>query len=259
MLATVSRTAASSRPLTTTFAPLTASIRQTAAPMPRELPVTTATLDYLATHAGYARVGHHGGAAGRFIDAHDWTVASFFQHDSRDHDPQLHIHNAVLNRVQGTDGVWRTLHGRALYTYRGAASAVGERTMDEHLTASLGVRFASRPDGRAREILGLRREVIDLFSSRRRAITAKTTELVGVFETRFDRPPNSLELTGCSGWPPSPPATPSRTRGRRSSSGWTGGTPNYGPRSPTGWPASPPTSSRWPGTARRPSPGRRPR
>lgn len=153
-----------------------------------------AALDYLAQHAGYSRVGHHGGAAGRFIDAHDWTVASFFQHDSRDHDPQLHIHNAILNRVHGTDEQWRTLDGRALYAYRGAAAAVGERTMEEHLTRSLGVRFATRPDGKAREVLGVTAEVMDLFSSRRRAITSKTADLVSAFETTFDRPPNSLEL-----------------------------------------------------------------
>src|SRR5262249_14342405 len=53
-----------------------------------------AALDYLAEHAGYSRVGHHGGSAGRFVDSHDLIVASFFQHDSRNHDPQLHIHNA---------------------------------------------------------------------------------------------------------------------------------------------------------------------
>src|SRR5690242_15568814 len=70
-----------------------------------------AGLAYLAEHAGYSRVGHHGGAAGRYVDAHGLVVASFFQHDSRDHDPQLHIHNAGLNRVQGPDGVWQI--GRA--------------------------------------------------------------------------------------------------------------------------------------------------
>ena len=68
-----------------------------------------AALDYLADKAGYARAGHHGGAAGRWVDAHDWTIASFFQHDSRNHDPQLHIHNAILNRVQGDAGSWRTI------------------------------------------------------------------------------------------------------------------------------------------------------
>jgi hypothetical protein len=153
-----------------------------------------AALDYLADHAGYSRTGHHGGAAGRFVDAHDWIVASFFQHDSRDHDPQLHIHNAILNRVQGTDGTWRTLDSRAIHKFRGAAAAVAERTMEEHLTRSLGVRFATRPDGRAREILGIPKPVMDLFSTRRRAITAKTTTLVRAFESRFGRAPNALDL-----------------------------------------------------------------
>jgi conjugative relaxase-like TrwC/TraI family protein len=153
-----------------------------------------AALDYLADHAGYSRVGHHGGAAGRYIDAHEFVVASFFQHDSRDHDPQLHIHNAILNRVQGADGEWRTLDGRGLYAHRGAAAAVAERTTEEHLARSLGVRFATRPDGKAREVLGVPAEVMELFSSRRRAITARTTVLVEAFETRFDRAPNALEL-----------------------------------------------------------------
>jgi len=145
-------------------------------------------LNYLAEKVGYSRVGHHGGAAGRYIDAHDWTVASFFQHDSRDHDPQLHIHNAILNRVQCADGTWRTIDGASLYRYRGAAAAIAERTTEEHLTRTLGVRFATRPDGKAREVLG-----IDLFSARRRAIDAKTAKLVEAFETKFGRAPNSLE------------------------------------------------------------------
>jgi hypothetical protein len=153
-----------------------------------------AALDYLADKAGYSRVGHHGGAAGRYTDAHDWIIGSFFQHDSRDHDPQLHIHNAILNRVQCSDGQWRTLDSRAIHKYRGAAAAVGERTMEEHLTRSLGVRFATRPDGKAREILGVPQQVMALFSSRRRAITTKTAALARAFEAKFNRHPNSLEL-----------------------------------------------------------------
>ena len=153
-----------------------------------------AALDYLAQKAGYARIGHHGGAAGRWVDAHDWTIASFFQHDSRNHDPQLHIHNAILNRVRSADGAWRTLDSRALHKYRGAASAVGERVMEEHLTRALGVRLATRSDGHAREVVGIDQKVMDLFSSRRRAITAKTKTLVAAFEVRFRRAPNSLEL-----------------------------------------------------------------
>ncbi|TCO33022.1 conjugative relaxase-like TrwC/TraI family protein [Kribbella steppae] len=153
-----------------------------------------AALEYLADKSGYVRIGHHGGASGRYADAHDWTVASFFQHDSRDHDPQLHIHNAILNRVQGADGKWRTLDGQGLYKYKSAAGAVGERVMEQHLTRSLGVEFKLRPDGEAREIVGVDQSVMDLFSSRRVAITKKTATLVAQFRQRFGREPNALEL-----------------------------------------------------------------
>jgi len=37
-----------------------------------------AALDYLQDRAGYSRVGHHGGGAGRWTDAHAWTVTQFF-------------------------------------------------------------------------------------------------------------------------------------------------------------------------------------
>lgn len=153
-----------------------------------------AGLDYLADKAGHSRVGHHGGAAGRYTDAHDWTIASFFQHDSRNHDPQLHIHNAILNRVLCPDGKWRTLDGESLYRHRGAAGAVAERTMFERLAAVLGVASAMRPDGKSREIVGIAPAVMDLFSSRRRAITSKTATLVDAFIAQFGREPNGLEL-----------------------------------------------------------------
>jgi conjugative relaxase-like TrwC/TraI family protein len=153
-----------------------------------------AGLDYLQQHAGYSRVGHHGGAAGRYIDAHRWTIASFSQHDSRNHDPQLHIHNTVSNRVLCADGAWRTLDGHLLYLHRPAASAVSERMTAERLTSSLRVLLAMRPDGKAREVVGIPDAVNQLFSSRRRAITPKTAELVSAFETKHGRAPNSLEL-----------------------------------------------------------------
>ncbi|NYD39861.1 MobF family relaxase [Actinomycetospora corticicola] len=152
-----------------------------------------AALGYLSERAGYARVGHHGGAAGRYVDAHDWIVTSFFQHDSRDHDPQLHIHNPVLNRVEGPDGVWRTLDGRSIYRFRPAAAAVAERTTEERLGATLGVRLAMRPDGKAREVVGVDEAATDLFSSRRRAVSGKAAELIAEFEARQGREANGLE------------------------------------------------------------------
>jgi hypothetical protein len=56
------------------------------------------------------------------------------------------------------------------------------------------VAFATRPGGKAREIVGIDQSVLDLFSSRRRAITAKTAGLVKQFEEQFGRAPTSLEL-----------------------------------------------------------------
>ncbi|WP_406051324.1 MobF family relaxase [Kribbella sp. NBC_00889] len=153
-----------------------------------------AALNYLQDKAGYTRVGHFGGASGRWADAHGWTIASFFQHDSREHDPQLHIHNAILNRVQGPDGKWRTVDSKALHRVQPAAAAVGERVMEQHLIKALGVQFKTRPDGKAREIVGIDQAVMDLFSSRRKAITKKTAPMVAAFEAKKGREPNNLEL-----------------------------------------------------------------
>jgi len=152
-----------------------------------------ASIDYLQEHAGYSRVGHHGGGAGRWIDAHEFVVAQFLQHDSRDKDPQLHVHQAILNRVLCADGEWRTLDSRAIHALRGAAGAIAERVMEAHLTRSLGVEFATRPDGRAREVLGVSQDVMDLFSSRRRAVTARTREMIAEFQQTYGREPSPAE------------------------------------------------------------------
>ncbi|RTL61872.1 MAG: TrwC relaxase [Pseudonocardiaceae bacterium] len=152
-----------------------------------------AGLAYLQDKAGYTRVGHHGGAAGRHADAHEWTVASFFQHDSRERDPQLHIHNTILNRVEGPDGVWRTLDGRSLHRWRAAGAAVAERTTEERITAALGMVLATRPDGKAREVVGVSAEAMELISTRRRKLTAKAADLVSGFEARYGRAPTSYE------------------------------------------------------------------
>ena len=98
-----------------------------------------AALDYLQDKAGYSRVGHHGGKAGRFIDAHDWTIASFFQHTSRTNDPHLHIHNAMLWRVLCADGVWRTLDSKGITVHRPAAAAIAERTCTEYVARTMRV------------------------------------------------------------------------------------------------------------------------
>jgi hypothetical protein len=153
-----------------------------------------AMLDYLSEHAGYTRVGHHGGAGGRWMDAHGLVVASFFQHDNRDHEPHLHIHNAILNRVQGSDGKWRTPDAALLYDHKEAAGRLADRVTEEHLTRTLGVQFATRPDGQARQMRGIAQETLDLFSNRRRTVTAKTAEYVRAYVAKTGKQPNAKQL-----------------------------------------------------------------
>ena len=79
--------------------------------------------------------------------------------------------------------------------YRGGAGAIAERVTEEHLTRSLGLRFAHPP---GRQGPGGRRragaEVMELFSTRRRAITGEDRPAGRRFRARFGREPNPLEL-----------------------------------------------------------------
>jgi hypothetical protein len=52
---------------------------------------------------------------------------------------------------------------------------------------------ATRPDRKAREILGVAQEAMDLISSRRRKVTANAQELIDAFEQKHGRAPNGLE------------------------------------------------------------------
>jgi hypothetical protein len=159
-----------------------------------------AMLEYLQREAGYSRAGYHSGNSGRFVDAHQWVIASFAQHTSRDNDPQLHVHNAILNRVLREDPLasrpgdrraWRTLDGAALYAAKPAAAAIGERTMGEYLTGRLGADMVARPDGNGWEVAGVSEAMRDQFSSRRRAIQPGVRELAEEYQRRYDKAPNA--------------------------------------------------------------------
>jgi hypothetical protein len=152
-----------------------------------------ASIDYLQDAAGYSQVGKHGGGQERWMDSHDWTVAQFLQHDSREHDPQLHVHQAILNKTLRADGTWGTLDSRMIHKMGPAASAIGGRTTMERLSQVLGVRTELRPDGKAFEIVDVPQQLMDAFSTRRRAVTGKAAELTEAFTARFGREPTALE------------------------------------------------------------------
>jgi hypothetical protein len=162
-----------------------------------------AMLDYLQREAGYSRAGYHSKGSGRFADAHEWVVASFRQHTSRDNDPQLHVHNAILNRVLRDDPLasrpgdrqaWRTLDGTALYAAKPAAGAIAERTLAEYLADRLGVETVARPDGNGWEIAGISEELRDQFSSRRHAIGPRVQQLIEEYERKHGKAPNARAM-----------------------------------------------------------------
>jgi conjugative relaxase-like TrwC/TraI family protein len=154
-----------------------------------------AVLDFLGEHAGYARRGHHGGGAGEWVDAHQLVAAQFLQHDSRDHDPQLHVHGAVANKIQCDDGKWLAIDGTLLTQWKWAAAAVGERVAEAHVADKLAARWVTRPDGQARELAGIDPDSTGMFSKRSKAITPRMGQLLARFEREVGREPTAAERT----------------------------------------------------------------
>ncbi|HUY45105.1 MAG TPA: MobF family relaxase [Streptosporangiaceae bacterium] len=165
-----------------------------------------AALEYLQREAGYTRSGYHGRQAGgvrtgRWEDAHGFIVGSFAQHTSRDGDPQLHIHNLILNRVmRERDGAYRTLDSQALHEHRGAAAAIATVVMESALSREFGAGWVSRADGHGREVKGVNRELMEEFSSRRQTIGALTERLAAQFEAQHGRAPDARALSKLRLW-----------------------------------------------------------
>ena len=138
---------------------------------------------------------------GRWEDAHGFVVGSFAQHTSRDGDPQLHIHNLILNRVQRErDGAYRTLDSRALYEHRGAAAAIATLVMESALSREFGTGWVARADGHGREVRGVSQALMEEFSSRRQSITALTARLAAEFEAQHGRAPDARALGKLRQW-----------------------------------------------------------
>jgi conjugative relaxase-like TrwC/TraI family protein len=154
-----------------------------------------AVLDFFAEKAGYGRAGRHGGSGGKWLDAHELVAAQFLQHDSRDKDPQLHVHGPILNKAECSDGVVRALDGTLITQWKDAASAIGARVAQAYAAEQLGWRWETRPDGAAREVVGVDTESTGLFSKRTKAIGPVAEALVARFKAETGREPSPAERT----------------------------------------------------------------
>lgn len=145
-----------------------------------------AALAFLEREACFSRTGH---AGIRQVDADGFVAAAFDHRQSRNGDPQMHTHVAVLNRVRCTkDGQWRSLDGREVYAAAAAAGGMYDLIRESALERSLGVVHEfRRPGDEVREIEGITDEMIATFSSRRRAVEARLAPMLADYESKYGR------------------------------------------------------------------------
>ena len=148
------------------------------------------------------RTGHHSAHTGEWRDAKGVTAAAFLQRTSRDGDPQLHVHIAVLNRVQRADGAddrYRTLDSKVLHRERLGIAAIASRVLDQKLAAQ-GFRMVARTDGQGAEIGGITEETMRSFSSRRAAITPEVARLASEYTDVHGHAPSRRTLWSLKQW-----------------------------------------------------------
>ncbi len=151
---------------------------------------------WLERHATYTRTGHHSARTGEWRDGDGLVAGVFLHHISRDGDPHLHVHIAIWNRVQRADRAdekWRTLDSRSLHNQRLAVAPIADRMVETKLSA-LGYAMVPRADGNGAEVGGVGQDVMDLFSSRSRALTRELKALIGQYQAAYGRPPSKRTI-----------------------------------------------------------------
>ena len=188
-----------------------------------------AAMAYVEQQAAYVRSGYHGKttsgqSVGVYEQARGLAWIRWDHSTSRAQQPQLHSHVTVLNRAEtSSDGVIRALASRGFTPIKQAADAIYTKVSHEMLAASNGVVFATRPDGKAREIVGFSSQLLAKASSRTADITARQDELVRAVPSRPTGGPRPRSRPGGSTAPRGgKPARPRTTRWPRAGSWRTG-------------------------------------
>ncbi|MCC6497153.1 MAG: relaxase domain-containing protein [Propionibacteriaceae bacterium] len=153
-------------------------------------------LRFIERHALFTRTGTDGV---RQVDVRGLVATGFTHRDSRAGDPDLHTHVAVANKVQTVeDGRWLSIDSRVLHKAVVAASETYNTALESHLAERVGLRFHARPnpDPRkrpVREVVGIDPELNERWSTRRRSIEARRSQLAAGFQRDHGRPPTPVE------------------------------------------------------------------
>ena len=152
-----------------------------------------AGLAYLDGHAALSRRGTDGveqvGSAG--------LVAAVFDHrSSRAGDPQLHTHALVLNKVQCSDGRWRTIDATELFHHKKSAGMIYQAALRNELHQRLGVNFRIVNENGQADIAGVPNELLKLWSKRTAKIDAEAGPKIAEYETLLGRSLSPSERVG---------------------------------------------------------------
>jgi conjugative relaxase-like TrwC/TraI family protein len=127
-------------------------------------------------------------------------IAAAFDHwDTRAGDPNLHTHVVLANKVQGPDGLWRSLDGKAVYAAVVTVSELYDTLLADELARRMPVAFSRRDRGPRRnpafEVDGIGEDVLALFSARAEQIHNAEVDWAATFETEHGRAPTRVETT----------------------------------------------------------------
>ncbi|WP_235523308.1 MobF family relaxase [Cellulomonas sp. Root485] len=139
------------------------------------------------------------GAAGcRQIRTRGMIAAAFDHWDSRAGDPNLHTHVVVANKVQGVDGVWRSVDGRTLHAAVVTVSELYDALLADEVTRRVGATWSLRDRGERRNPafeLGVGEDLLTEFSTRSEQIHCAEERWAQGFTEQRGRAPSRTETT----------------------------------------------------------------
>lgn len=146
-------------------------------------------MEYLATHAGYARV-HNALTGEKDLVRLPGLVAIAYQHEtSRAGDPHLHTHVIVPNRQARQDGALVSLDGTSVYHEAKAAGVIYQATLRRELHRLLGVEWTvADPATGMAEVAGITGETITAWSQRSTQLRAWAAGNLAVADARHLTP-----------------------------------------------------------------------
>ena len=152
-------------------------------------------LQLIEAHALFTRVGSQGVAQ---VPVRGAIAAAFDHWDTRTGDPNLHTHLVIANKVQGLDGVWRSIDAKALYAATVAVSEVYDCLIADAVARETGATWSFRDRGPRRspalEIDGVEDVLLAEFSTRSLQVQASLRVLVEEFRATKGRTPTRPEM-----------------------------------------------------------------